>query len=128
MKSLRRTGLISLGVICFLVLSLYLIPAAAALEKGSGFYLVIAKVEKEQNRVVQRIPLTILNKRRLITVDGPLGKTTIEVVGNRARVIASPCRDKICIHFGWLSKQDDFSACIPNNILVTIEPAPPTRR
>ncbi|MGE5552493.1 MAG: NusG domain II-containing protein [Betaproteobacteria bacterium] len=45
------------------------------------------------------------------------------MVGGRARVIASPCRDKICIRFGWLAKLHDLSACIPNRVLVTVEEA-----
>lgn len=122
MESMSRTIWL---FICWLVFGLCLVPASTVLGKNNEvLYLVVAKVEKEQNRVVARLPLTLLTKRRLITVTGPLGKTTIEIEGARARVIDSPCRDKVCVHFGWLSKKDDFSACLPNKVLVTIEAAP----
>lgn len=107
---------------CCLVFGLYL-AFASAVFSADKLYLVVAKVEKYQNRVVERLPLTALNKRRLISVTGPRGKTVIEIDGARARVVDSPCPDKVCVHFGWLSKKDAFSACLPNRVLVTVEAA-----
>ena len=62
-----------------------------------------------------------LGKEQLIHVDGPLGKTTLEIKDNRIRFIDSPCPNKICIHSGWHNAAGDFAACLPNHVTLQIE-------
>ncbi|MDD4263056.1 MAG: NusG domain II-containing protein [Firmicutes bacterium] len=52
---------------------------------------------------------------------GKLGITVVEIDGLRARVKSSPCPDQVCVQFGWLSLNSDFSACLPNSMMVVIE-------
>jgi len=47
----------------------------------------------------------------------------IEVDGSRARVISSPCRDKLCVSAGWLEKPGDVAACLPQRVVVEIRSA-----
>jgi hypothetical protein len=57
---------------------------------------------------------------RRIVVDGPRGRSTIEVRKARARFIASPCNSKLCIHAGWLIRAGDTAACLPNGVIVSL--------
>jgi len=61
-----------------------------------------------------------LDKDRRLTVNGPLGATTLEIHHGKIRFIDSPCRGKQCIHSGWLSRGGDFAACLPNRISITL--------
>ncbi len=60
-------------------------------------------------------------QKEVYNYDGPLGITVVEVDGLRARVKSSPCPDHVCVQFGWLSLPNDFSACLPNAMLLLIE-------
>ncbi len=60
-------------------------------------------------------------KKELYNYEGPLGITIVEVDGLRVRVKSSPCPDQVCVQFGWLSLPNDFSACLPNAMLLVIE-------
>jgi hypothetical protein len=57
------------------------------------------------------------------SISGPIGETMVEIVAGRARVLASPCRDQICVLAGWLEQTGQWSACLPNRIFVRIEAA-----
>ncbi|WP_020611112.1 NusG domain II-containing protein [Sediminispirochaeta bajacaliforniensis] len=62
-----------------------------------------------------------LDQDRIIEVKGPLGTTTIEIRDGRARFVDSPCRDKICVAYGWLENPGEWTACLPNKVLAAIE-------
>ncbi|MCR4427149.1 MAG: NusG domain II-containing protein [Firmicutes bacterium] len=89
--------------------------------RAGGGVLRISTIGRDRETVVDTIRLTEDGPRRVLEVSGPLGTTEIEVDGLRARVIASPCPDKICISMGWLSREGDFAACLPNRVLVTVD-------
>ena len=61
-----------------------------------------------------------LNTTETVNVDGPLGITTVQIENGVARVISSPCRDKICITRGALGRGGEWTACLPNGIIVEI--------
>ena len=52
-----------------------------------------------------------------------VNEVVVEVDGPRARVISSPCRDKLCIHAGWLERPGDIAACLPQRVVVEIRSA-----
>ena len=62
-----------------------------------------------------------LDADRTINITGPLGATTIEIQDNNAKVIDSPCPDKICIHQGIIHESGQWIACLPNQVLITIK-------
>lgn len=68
-------------------------------------------------QVVGQYPLDI--DRKLI-INGKLGPSTLEVESGRVRFAASPCRNKICVHGGWLSDAGDAVACLPNRVSVVL--------
>ncbi|MCA1755227.1 MAG: NusG domain II-containing protein [Spirochaeta sp.] len=57
------------------------------------------------------------------SVEGPLGPTEIEIADGEIRVVASPCRDKICIGAGWVSQSGQWIACLPNRVFVQVQSA-----
>lgn len=65
--------------------------------------------------------LYTLAQARSIRVEGPIGHTHIEIEGGRARVVASPCRDQICVAAGWLEASGNWTACLPNRVFVRVE-------
>ena len=62
-----------------------------------------------------------LGEDRRISVEGPMGETVIGISGGRARVLSSPCRDKLCIVRGELVESGDWTACMPNRVFIGIE-------
>lgn len=63
------------------------------------------------------------NETRSIEVEGQIGVSVLEVdLEKGIRFVESPCQDKLCMGFGWVHEGDDFAACLPNGITVTVEP------
>ncbi|MDX1454342.1 MAG: NusG domain II-containing protein [Gammaproteobacteria bacterium] len=58
-----------------------------------------------------------------LDIEGPLGTTSIEVDGGRARIVSSPCRQKLCIKRGWLTSAGATVACLPNRVSVSLQGA-----
>ncbi len=61
-----------------------------------------------------------LAENRRVEIAGPLGNTTVVVSGGQAYVEDSPCRDKICIQMGRISRPGQWVACLPNRVMVRI--------
>ena len=73
-----------------------------------------ARVEVD-GKLVYILPL---DKNRIISVDGPIGKTYIEIHDHRVRITGSPCQNKLCIKQGWMAS--GAIVCLPNRVIVTI--------
>jgi len=73
-------------------------------------------VEVNQNEVA-RLALAI---DQITQVKGPLGLTKVEVKKGRARIVRSPCKNKVCIKSGYIRYADRLAACIPNRVVVRI--------
>ena len=61
-----------------------------------------------------------LDQDQTTHVKGPLGLTEIEVKKGRARIVSSPCKNKVCIKSGYIRYADRLAACIPNRVVVRI--------
>jgi hypothetical protein len=59
-----------------------------------------------------------LDKDRTVAVEGPLGRTFIEIKDRRVRVTDSPCRNKLCIQEGWVGSGTII--CLPNRVVITV--------
>jgi hypothetical protein len=62
-----------------------------------------------------------LGQDRVVTVKGPLGMTRVIIEDGKARVEDSPCRDKICIRMGKVSRPGDEAVCLPNRVIVQMK-------
>lgn len=58
-----------------------------------------------------------LEKDATFFVEGPLGKTQIEIKDHKVRIIDSPCPNKTCIARGWSNP----IVCLPNQVIITLE-------
>ena len=126
MKRAANVGLTRLAPISFLVILglASMIVGQRWIEKApQGRYVRIATMKGNRDQVVQSVPLDA-DVERTIAVQGPLGVTRIEIRGGSARVISSPCPDKICVRMGWLSRVGEYAACLPNRVVMTVETSP----
>ncbi len=64
--------------------------------------------------------LVSLDRDREVTVKGPLGPSILQIKDGKVRFVSSPCRNKLCIHSGWLSRGGEFAACLPNRISIVV--------
>ena len=53
-----------------------------------------------------------------VKVKGPLGTTIIKIHDNHAWVESSPCDNQTCVAAGFIARQGQWTACLPNNVLV----------
>ena len=60
-------------------------------------------------------------ENRVVDVEGPLGTTRVLIKDGKARVLDSPCRDKICIKMGTLSRPGEEAVCLPNRVIVQMK-------
>jgi hypothetical protein len=61
-----------------------------------------------------------LGADRTVTVDGPLGETVVEIRGGQARVLSSPCAEKICVRSGAIARPGQWIACLPNRVFLDV--------
>jgi len=61
-----------------------------------------------------------IDASEIIVVSGPLGDTAVRIEENRAWVESSPCDNQTCVASGLLSRQGQWAACLPNNVLLMI--------
>lgn len=61
-----------------------------------------------------------LSQDRHIHVEGRLGVSELEIRDGRVRFVSGPCRNKVCIHSGWLSASGDATACLPNHVSIAL--------
>ncbi|MEW6066834.1 MAG: NusG domain II-containing protein [Nitrospirota bacterium] len=59
-----------------------------------------------------------LEKDRIVSVEGRIGRTVIEIKNHKVRLIESPCPNKLCIKQGWIDS--GAIVCLPNRVVVTI--------
>lgn len=76
-----------------------------------------------QVRVEDRVWVYDLQKDRTVFIPGPLGETEMIIRDGRVHVHSSPCRAKICIAAGEISRPKEWIICLPNRVFITIEGA-----
>jgi hypothetical protein len=101
----------------FLIAALLILNGWLFANWGAGFskgdWVVVTVNQKETTRLP-------LDKDQKTHVKGPLGLTEIEVKNGRARIIRSPCKNKVCIKSGYIRYADRLAACIPNRVVIRI--------
>ena len=80
---------------------------------GEGDWVVVTVNQKETVRLS-------LNTDQVTHVKGPLGLTEVEIKKGQARIVRSPCNNKVCIKSGYIRYADRLAACIPNRVVVRI--------
>lgn len=73
-------------------------------------------VESEAGRFIYP-----LDKDHEIVIKGPLGETHVHVEGGAAHIHDSPCPNKTCLSAPPVARPGDWSACLPNKVLIRVE-------
>jgi len=97
-------------VVAVLVLLSFLLP----LSQTAGARVVVSS----DDRIVFVAPLA---KAQRVELDGPLGITVLQIENGAARVLSSPCSQKVCIRMGEARHTGDLLACVPNQLVIRIE-------
>jgi hypothetical protein len=85
---------------------------------------VYSGAESEARVVIQgsgRSWIFPLEAEERIAVPGPLGETVVEIGGGRVMVLSSPCTNQTCVAAGHIRRPGNWTACLPNKVLVSIE-------
>ena len=97
------------------ILAAGLIVAAAVAAYSSGVGGSLLRVHAPSGEYVYD-----LNTDVYLEFEGPIGITHVEIVDGKARVVSSPCREQICVNSGPLEKGGDWTACLPNRLLLEV--------
>lgn len=62
-----------------------------------------------------------LDKAGDIEVPGPLGSTWVHIGDGSASIESSPCPNQTCVAVGGVSQANQWVACLPNEVFVSIE-------
>jgi hypothetical protein len=62
-----------------------------------------------------------LSVSRTVEVPGKLGVTVVTIDHGQARIIDSPCANKLCVASPPIGKTGEWSACLPNGVFIRIE-------
>ena len=61
-----------------------------------------------------------LLRNQTLAINGKLGDSIISIKNGKAAFIESPCPNKQCIRSGWLDRNGDTAACLPNGITLSV--------
>jgi len=62
-----------------------------------------------------------LEANETVTVNGPLGDTTVKINEGRAWIESSPCNNQTCVGMGYAHRQGQWALCLPNKVMLIIE-------
>lgn len=99
------------SIILLLCISFLLVISSSKMSQGGGYLNV------ESPEGSYRYSLSV---DRQVIVHGPLGETLIEIHDGEARILDSACPTKSCTHQSPIDSGNDWIACLPNQVLLTI--------
>lgn len=112
---MTKRDLILIMVLVLIALASFAVPYLGV--KGQGN---IAAEISADGKLVQHIDLQSVMQQEEFSVPGPLGNTIVQIQEGRARIIESPCPDKICVRTGWIKLAGQTAICVPNRIILRI--------
>ncbi len=90
----------------------------------AGSWLVLARRPAGSQLVIDsptQRQILLLDHDQVLYAEGPLGPSRIEVREGRVGIVSSPCPEQRCVLQGWIRRQGESTACLPNRIAVCIE-------
>ena len=104
--------LILVGVLLIAaVLALFLLRNRQEKETGSNAVVTVRTADGEA--------IYPLNKDGVFSLNG--GTNTLVIENGEAWVSEADCPDKICMGMGKISKNGEFIACLPNQVIIVVE-------
>jgi hypothetical protein len=67
--------------------------------------------------VVRTADLTNV-REQILEIAGKSGYSIVHVGENRVKMLDSACKDKICVHTGWIAKPGQQIICLPNQVVI----------
>lgn len=108
-KLFKPGDFLTLGVVAFCIAWL----CVALWKQGVGGTLVV----RSKGAVVSELSLL---RNRMLSIDGPLGTTVVEVQNQRARIARDPSPKQYCVRQGWLQHMGEIALCLPNQVSIEI--------
>jgi hypothetical protein len=62
-----------------------------------------------------------MDRNAAFVIPGVLGSSTLEIKDGKAFFVDSPCANKTCVAHSPLTKVGDWSACLPNQVIIRVE-------
>ena len=93
------------------VLALFLLRNRQEKETGSNAVVTVRTADGEA--------IYPLNKDGVFSLNG--GTNTLVIENGEAWVSEANCPDKICMGMGKISKNGEFIACLPNQVIIVVE-------
>ncbi len=104
-----------------LLFGVFAVLCAAAILWMNGFSKGSVAEIVQNGVTVRRIDLSRVTAAETFTVeDGEGGYNVITVEPGRIAVSDANCRDRVCVHYGWLSKSRIPILCIPHKLMIRI--------
>jgi len=98
-----------------LVTALFIFLSFTGEAKGS-----LTAVVTQNGQVLKRITLTDLGQPIEFEVGGKY-HNKIRAERGRIRFVDADCPDDVCVQTGWLAKEGQVAACLPNGVLIKVE-------
>jgi hypothetical protein len=61
-----------------------------------------------------------VDAQETVFISGPLGDTIVRINERQAWIESSPCDNQTCVAAGIITRQGQWAACLPNNVLLMI--------
>lgn len=110
MPGIKKGDVLIVAVLSLICVFLFAFP----LLKGSENVVAAVWLDGEK---VKEIDISSVSKSYEISV----GSCVLSVEKGKIRFLSSDCPDKLCEKSGYLSKNGDTAACLPNKVVVKIE-------
>ena len=110
MPGIKKGDVLIVAVLSLICVFLFAFP----LLKGSENVVAAVWLNGEK---VKEIDLSSVSKSYEISVES----CVLSVEKGKIRFLSSDCPDKLCEKSGYLSKNGDTAACLPNKVVVKIE-------
>lgn len=62
-----------------------------------------------------------LDEDKTFEIDGKIGISVIRIENGKAFFENSPCPNKICVQMPAVKEENDWAACMPNEVFIRIE-------
>ena len=62
-----------------------------------------------------------LDKNRVLHMKGLLGESVVVIQDKSAFFKESPCPNKVCVQSGAVRHNNDWAACLPNQVIIHVE-------
>ena len=113
----RLWGALTTADVVLMVSLTFIAAAWAMVIRGAA---VTEPARRAVIEVADEISEYPLDHEQFLEVEGPLGTTTLALEVGSARVVDSPCINKICVSTGTLDAQGQIAVCIPNRVLLRL--------